>query len=171
MADASTDKYLMPDESVILRSNPHWIIYNRSLWLIGAAIITWANGDIWLARSGHAVEILSHAKNFLICIFLGWSAFAALDAWVTRYFTKYFLTSKRLVKVTGVIRRNLKEVMLNRVESVIVDQSLMARMLNYGDVVVTGTGGSREVIRTVSRPYKVRTEMNKVLEQIHKSTN
>lgn len=45
----------------------------------------------------------------------------------------------------------------SKVESVDVDQSIPGRLLNYGTVVVRGTGGSLEPIRYVTDPLRFRS--------------
>ncbi len=42
----------------------------------------------------------------------------------------------------GFIRRYTVEVHMDKVESVDVDQSLLGRMLDYGDVIIHGTGAT-----------------------------
>ena len=43
----------------------------------------------------------------------------------------------------GVVGRYTMELLLGKVESIGVQQTLVGRVLNYGDLVVTGTGGAR----------------------------
>ncbi len=42
----------------------------------------------------------------------------------------------------GFIRRYTVEMHMDKVESVDVDQSLLGRMLDYGDVIIRGTGAT-----------------------------
>ena len=55
---------------------------------------------------------------------------------------------------------------LNKIESVGVDQTILGRMLGYGDIKIRGTGGSLEPFRHVSSPLQFR---NQIQEQIGKS--
>jgi Bacterial PH domain len=47
-------------------------------------------------------------------------------------------------------------VLLNRLEGVQVDQGVMGRILNYGAILVSGTGGTRESFQDVARPMEFR---------------
>ena len=47
----------------------------------------------------------------------------------------------------------------DKVESVDVEQSLLGRMLNYGDVVVRGTGTGFAPIRKIDRPLDFRSHV------------
>jgi hypothetical protein len=45
------------------------------------------------------------------------------------------------------------------VESIGVQQGLVGRLLSYGDLTVTGTGGAREVFRRVRDPIGFRNHV------------
>lgn len=54
-----------------------------------------------------------------------------------------------IIKV-GFLRRKTLELLLHHVEAISVDQSVMGRLLNYGAVTLTGTGGVKEVFHNIS---------------------
>lgn len=54
--------------------------------------------------------------------------------------TEIGVTNYRLIYKTGIIARNVGEMNLNRVESLHVSQSILGRILNYGQVEVRGMG-------------------------------
>jgi Bacterial PH domain len=45
------------------------------------------------------------------------------------------------------------------IESIDVDQSIMGRALNYGDVTISGTGQTFEPLRQVDHPVAFRNEV------------
>lgn len=45
---------------------------------------------------------------------------------------------------------------LDKVESVDVNQTIMGRLLNYGDVTILGVGEGRETISTIAEPLAFR---------------
>jgi uncharacterized membrane protein YdbT with pleckstrin-like domain len=53
---------------------------------------------------------------------------------------------------------------LEKIESVRVGQSLIGRMLNYGDIVVTGTGSTFDPIRNIASPLAFRTALNQAMD-------
>ena len=80
------------------------------------------------------------------------------------YLTSEFgLTNKRVMVKVGFIRRNSLEVMLAKVEGIQVSQGILGRILNFGSIVVSGTGGSKDPYHKISSPFEFR---KKVLEQI-----
>jgi uncharacterized membrane protein YdbT with pleckstrin-like domain len=48
---------------------------------------------------------------------------------------------------------------LDKVESVDVNQSILGRILNYGDVTIKGIGEGRETIRTIASPLAFRSSI------------
>jgi hypothetical protein len=54
--------------------------------------------------------------------------------------------------------------LLNKIESINVDQSLTDRLLwGAGTLVITGTGGSKEVFDEVGKAIKFQRKLNEVL--------
>ena len=43
-----------------------------------------------------------------------------------------------------------------QVESVLIDQSILGRMLDYGNVTILGTGEGFETLRAIARPIELR---------------
>ena len=78
--------------------------------------------------------------------------------------TELALTNKRIIAKTGFIRRNTVELRLQKVEGLIVNQGLMGRILNYGSVLISGTGGIRTPIPFISAPTQFRMVVNEFLE-------
>lgn len=70
--------------------------------------------------------------------------------------TEFGVTNKRVIVKTGFIRRHTLELLLRQVEAISVDQSLMGRLLGFGSITLTGTGGVREEFHRVVSPLEFR---------------
>ncbi len=70
--------------------------------------------------------------------------------------TEIAVTTKRLIVKHGFIRRSTIEININKVESIQVDQEIIGRMLNYGTLVISGTGASHAPITGISEPMAFR---------------
>ena len=66
------------------------------------------------------------------------------------------VTNLRVVHKTGFIKRRSFEMSLDKVESVDVNQSILGRILNYGDVTILGVGEGKETISTIASPLEFR---------------
>jgi hypothetical protein len=89
-----------------------------------------------------------------------------LSAVVRRWTTELVLTNRRIITKQGLVARNTVEMNLGKVESLHVNQSLMGRLFDYGDVVVVGTGSSLEPLRGISSPLELRRNLGAVAEGI-----
>jgi uncharacterized membrane protein YdbT with pleckstrin-like domain len=133
------NKSLITDEQVVYRTRLNLVIFT---WPILFALM--ALGAFWFGYRMPAAILLAIALII---------AFPKYVAFVT---SEFAVTNKRLIVKVGVLRRRIVELQLSKVEAIAVDQSLLGRMFGYGDIVVTGTGGTREPFRAISGPLKFR---------------
>lgn len=78
--------------------------------------------------------------------------------------TELAITNKLVIAKTGFIRRDTIEIRLERVEGITISQSITGRMLNYGTIIVSGTGGIETPIHFINKPSNFRKALNEVLE-------
>src|SRR5271169_3895129 len=79
-----------------------------------------------------------------------------VKAWFHRLTTETDVTNKRVVHKTGFIKRRTFEIALDKIESVDVNQSILGRIFNYGDVTILGVGEGKETISTIASPLAFR---------------
>ncbi len=145
------DEILQPGEKVLYSTNAHWMFYLP-------AIAAWIVAILLLIAS----RVIVADVAVLICLSLAAIAgLAALywmaTAWFHRWTTETDVTNFRIVHKTGFIKRRTFEMSLDKVESVDVDQNILGRILNYGDVTVLGVGEGKETIRTIASPLAFRS--------------
>ena len=70
-----------------------------------------------------------------------------------------------MVGKTGFIKRQTLDLNHNRVESYSVNQSVLGRMLNYGTVVVRGTGAGVTKFSGVDNPLMYRKKAAELADQ------
>jgi len=73
-------------------------------------------------------------------------------AFLKRWSTEMALTNRRIIYKRGIIARNTMEISLHKIESVGVSQSIVGRILDYGQVYVQGTGGHKEKFDGIGSP-------------------
>jgi uncharacterized membrane protein YdbT with pleckstrin-like domain len=147
------DDILQPGEKVLYSTNAHWIFY---LPAIGAWIVALA----FLVLSRLFVD--STATLFCLALAVIAAVFAIykmLTAWFHRWTTETDVTNLRVVHKTGFIKRRTFEMSLDKVESVDVNQSILGRLLNYGNVTVRGVGEGAETIQTIASPLDFRNHI------------
>lgn len=66
------------------------------------------------------------------------------------------VTTRRIVIASGLLTRHTFELPLSRFESIRVEQSIVARLLGFGSVLVVGVGGGRQQFAHMARPLAFR---------------
>ncbi|CAN5514721.1 hypothetical protein BH11PSE7_BH11PSE7_06740 [soil metagenome] len=145
------DSVLSEGERIVYRANvSHWKFFPSyllgCLFLVGAAAawLMGAQGGSWLI-----VALAALAVGLLVII----------SAVIRRSTTELVLTDRRIITKRGLVSRNTVEMNLAKVESLQVNQGLMGRMFNYGDVSVVGTGSSLEPLYGISNPLELRKKL------------
>jgi len=79
-----------------------------------------------------------------------------ISAIVAKISTEMAVTNKRVIIKTGLISRRTVELNHAKVETIGVDQGILGRMLNFGAIIVVGTGGTKEKFPWVAAPLDFR---------------
>ncbi len=86
---------------------------------------------------------------------------------IINYSTSEFgITNKRLVLKTGVIKKQTHETQVTKIERINVEQGMLARLLGYGTIVVSGTGGGISRFSSVSDPFTFRTRIQEQISAV-----
>jgi uncharacterized membrane protein YdbT with pleckstrin-like domain len=147
------DAVLAPGETILHRAAvSHWKFLASYL------------AGILLVVAGAAPPFLSVRREYWIA---GGAAAALgviviLAALIRRATTELVLTDRRIIAKRGLVSRDTVEMNLAKVESVHVNQSLLGRLLDYGDVTVVGTGSSLEPLAGVARPLELRKKLGEI---------
>jgi uncharacterized membrane protein YdbT with pleckstrin-like domain len=146
------DEILQPGEKVLYSTNAHWMFYLPAIaaWVIVAILLFGS----FAAAAIPALMLVCWASAAVVAVA---ALFWTLRAWFHRWTTETDVTNMRVVHKTGFIKRRSFEMALDKIESVDVDQSILGRLLNYGDVTVNGVGEGREKIRTIAAPLAFRS--------------
>ncbi len=145
------ERNLLPNERVLYKTRLHWILLfvRPSLWVLAGLILAAALWRVaeppWLWYAGAGVATIGIVRAAIRFVELKTSEFA--------------VTTTRLIFKVGLIARYTTELLLSKVETVGVTQSLLGRLLNFGDLTVIGTGGTKEVFRGVRDPIGFRNHV------------
>ena len=160
------DETLMRDEEIIYRAKPHWILFTPAMgWFLLAVLI------LFLAPRYHLANVpvykyytLTDILGLLVLII---SLFSALVAFINYQTSEYGITNRRILMKVGLISRLSLEIMLQRVEGIQVYQSILGRLLDYGSVVVIGTGGSRDPFPNIPQPLRFKRYAQEQIDNMH----
>src|SRR4051812_11176141 len=144
------DKIIQPGERVLYSTNEHWMYFLPAIaaWTVVVAFLV-----LWRFFAADALA--------LVCLaFAAVAGLAALywtaTAWFHRWTTETDVTNMRVVHKTGFIKRDTFEMSLDKVESVDVKQSILGRLMDYGDLTIQGVGEGTRTITTITAPLAFR---------------
>lgn len=146
------EQNLMPNEQVIYRAQLHWAMFVAPVFVMLVGLIFF--GVLVVGRIVFGTFLFIAILPFL----LGFISFlGAIASYLT---TEFALTDKRVIAKTGVAQRRSLELLLPKIESISITQPLAGRLLDYGTIVVTGTGGTKERFNNVAAPLELRNKVN-----------
>ncbi len=144
-------RVLQADERLLVACRQHWIVFARAgtLLVLGLALLAVSTG--WIAGT-----IVHQALFYGGLLALVLVPFYGLGAFLSWYTTEIAVTDRRIIYKRGLISRRTVEMNISKVETVDVDQGPLGRVLDFGNVVVRGTGGTFEPLRVVASPLALR---------------
>lgn len=145
------DIALMPNEKMVLASNPHWFYFWKQvaagvgllllLLLLWSVEADWASTALgWITLIAFIVLLVNTIYEFI--------------QWQT---TRFAITDQRVAYQSGIFRRRGVSIPLNRINNVNFEQSFVARILNNGIVTIESAGETGDsVFENIPDPEHVR---------------
>ena len=137
---------LITGEQVISYGKIHWHVYIPGLVVITSGIT------------------LLKPMAFLSSILILVGAILLIRGWINTVSTELAITNKRVIAKFGLIRRSTVELLHSNVEGFMVEQGIIGRLLNFGTVVVNGTGSGKTPIPSISAPLDFRNQALAAIE-------
>ncbi|MGA2420018.1 MAG: PH domain-containing protein [Candidatus Acidiferrum sp.] len=158
------EKHLIAGEQVQYETRLHWIVMLGHL-IIAVIIAVFAvfalaatRPEFWNGAKGAPPR---SAMYIVAAICLVFAVIIFLVGLVRRGATEMAVTNKRVIVKTGLANRRTIELLLPRIESVVVEEPAMGRVLGYGTVIVRGTGGTPEVFSQIAHPLQFREQVQR----------
>lgn len=136
------ENHLIDGEVIIQKLKSHWVIF---MWP-GIVLI---------------FGLLIYSK-LLICM----AILYGLSRFIYYLTSEFGITNKKIIAKFGFIKRASLEIMLNRIEGITINQSVLGRLMGYGTIVVNGIGGSRECIPYIPNPLQFRSVIQAHLDKL-----
>jgi len=154
------DSLMTQGEVIVVRARQHWLalfLDARSavvLWLIGALLLL--SVLVFNVTDRAIRDIISiiglGAIGFGLLIFL-------LHFW--RWWSQdYLVTNRRILKVEGIFNKHSADSSLEKINDAVLDQNIVGRMLNYGDLdILTAADSAIDRYRMLNRAPAFKREM------------
>ena len=142
------DEHLLAGERVVYRARLHWSIFATSIVVIVlgialAVVLSVYQPEYWPAGVALA----------------GIGLLLAIGPAIHYASSEFAVTDMRVVAKLGFIERESLETLLSKIEAIGVDQGIVGRMLGYGTITITGTGGTEESFPRIADPLEFRRQI------------
>ncbi len=135
------------DTDIIYRGHLHWILF---AW----PVIIFCFG-VFLSLKYPIMRLPSSLVMFFAFI---WE----LIIWLTYQSSFLIIKKGHVILCNGIFVQQTLDLAMNKIESIDIRQSMIGTMFNYGSLVITGTGGTRQYINYLDRPLTCRRYIEQV---------
>jgi membrane protein YdbS with pleckstrin-like domain len=149
-------RLLTEDEEILHAFRPHWRVL--------LAPLAWAM--VLAAGAGVALAALESPQDLVV-------AGSAVVLWVLLtgrnlarwWFTSYVLTTERIIVRQGMLARSGTEIPLENIVNVLFSQTVLERLLRYGDLVIESAGSQGQSRLTdIPDPQGMQSEIYRARE-------
>ncbi len=148
------------NEQIVIKTRRHWIVLAQSfianliILLILLAIVIF-------------LQILSEQPRFnfgilglLPVVLMIFPILSFLRDYLEWWNEEYIVTNRRVIQAEGVINKHVIDSSLEKVNDVVLNQSLLGRLLDYGDIeIMTASELGVNMLRHIAQPVRFKTEM------------
>lgn len=149
------DDHLLAGEQIVYRARLHWTIFLTSIIVVLLGI-----------GLGILLRVAEPAYTLVGAALAGVGLLLAIGPAIRYSSSEFAVTDKRVLSKVGFIERESDETLLSKIEAIAVDQGVIARVLGFGTVTITGTGGTQEAFPRISDPLEFRRQIqNQIIAQ------
>lgn len=136
------------NNDIVYQARLHWIIFAWPVFLFVFTVVLGIN-----------VPLLRQASMLFGALMLFW----ALSTFAIYKFCSLTIKSSQIILRRGFLTRYTTNIPINKIESIDIKQSIFGTIFGYGDLEITGTGGSRELMTYISRPLTCRRYIEQMI--------
>ena len=153
------EKHLIQGETIHYETKLHWVVMLGHAGLTAFFVLSGAALLLFSWNTRNSTDSRSHILIWVaLAAFLVAAILLAIGL-IKRNATVMVLTNKRVIVKTGLASRRTIEMLLSRIESVVVEEPAMGRVLGYGTVIIRGTGGTPETFEKIAHPLEFRAQV------------
>ena len=146
------DSNLLAGETVVYRTRLHWLLFIVPVLFTIVVLVP----STWFLVNG-TWNTFAWIPPVVALVVL-------IPPFIRRQSSDFAVTNKRVMMKVGVLRTRSVELLLGKIEAITANQSLFGRIFGYGDIVVTGSGGTKEMLSHIQGPFEFRRAMQSVTD-------
>jgi len=147
---------LVDGEAIRYRAHLHWILYSQSISIIVLGVVIFAYSGIF------SKIIPSEYVQYLAYIVFAVGVVKFLASYIEHSSAEFVVTNRRIFIKEGVFNRSSMTISLEHIETVEVSQTLFGRIIGFGSINITASGGAgtEKPIPYLSHPSKFRQSIH-----------
>jgi uncharacterized membrane protein YdbT with pleckstrin-like domain len=145
---------LATDETIERVARRHWIVLVKGLVINGlgvalAVLLAGITTSLWRAEGGWLWSSVTWGLMLLALVLV-----ARLVVTVVRWSsTQYAVTTRRVLEVSGVFNKVVRDSNLDKINDLVLYQSALGRLLGYGDIeIITGSDVGMNKLEKITDP-------------------
>jgi uncharacterized membrane protein YdbT with pleckstrin-like domain len=155
------ESLLGKNEQILWRARQHWIVLTAN-FVINMFIFVAIVAVAILVGSIDSLQGISGWLLLALLIPICWFGWELLQWWAE----EYLITTTRVVQTEGLINKHTKDSALEKINDITLNQSVMGRILNYGDLaIITGSDMGTNLLKRLAQPVEFKKTL---LEQKQK---
>jgi uncharacterized membrane protein YdbT with pleckstrin-like domain len=153
-------------EKILYTERHHWVFFVAEMikWILFAAAVLALVIiiKVWLAPSWTWVWWI-----LLVLVVPGVRVAWGFLSWKMNV---YVLTNRRVIESTGVLSKRVADSSLEKLTDIVLKQSILGRMLNYGDIIVltAAAGAGINNLKQIRRPMEFKQQMLNAKEELER---
>ncbi len=165
MNDSYLNNLLGENEQILFVTRQHWLvlaseILSESVLTIALLVLITL---VWLVWLPNPLIILAYLLLLLPLV----SLWRDVLIWSNH---KFVVTNWRVIQITGVFNKDVTDSSLEKVNDVKLEQSIVGRMLDFGDVeILTASELGVNKFKLVGQPIRFKTAMLNAKEKLEHS--
>lgn len=147
------ERLLGENEAVVFKTRQHWMVILGSVLVNGLAMLLIIAGALAFVSATGGLSSLA----LLLIIPFGGKLILDIANWWNEV---YVVTNRRVIQLEGIFNKHSIDSSLEKVNDVVLDQSVLGRLLDYGTVeILTASEAGRNTFYRVARPVLFKTTM------------
>lgn len=157
---------LMPGERVVAVARISSFIFLTPISVLAVAIICTFTG-LGSTNWNNTDTMIDASMFFALCLAPLWifGIIRLIFTFLRYNTTEFAVTDQRIIGKSGIINRHSLEIVLGKVESIEIVQGFGGRLLNYGTLVVTGSGGTHQLFPSIDKPTDIKMIVARIVTE------
>jgi uncharacterized membrane protein YdbT with pleckstrin-like domain len=136
------------DSNVIYVAKLHWVIFVWPIVLLLGGMLLGI--EFWQMKE---------VSLMLVVVAVIWG----IMTWVTYQFSSLTIKKGQVILRSGFIVRQTIDVSIAKIESIDIRQSIAGSIFQYGFLMITGTGGTRNSMNFIAKPLTCRRYIEQLM--------